>query len=80
MSQYQDQVNTRTMTQHNPFQPDSTSANNNTALLRTEIDLLNKRLDAIDTHCKDFARMAEEKARLEDNLRNLAYLTMLDEE
>ena len=67
-----------TLGQHNPLQPPQAPVNNNTALLRTEIDLLNKRLDAIDTHCKDFARMAEEKARLEDNLRNLAYIHMLD--
>ena len=80
VSQYPPRVNPTTMGQHKPFQPDSAPENNNTVLLRTEIELLNKRLDAIDTHCKDFARMAEEKARLEDNLRNLAYLTMLDEE
>ena len=51
----------------------------NTALLKAEIGLLNKRLDAIDTHCREFTRLATEKAKLEDNLQNLAYLHMLDE-
>ena len=51
----------------------------NTALLKTEIELLNKRLDAIDSHCREFTRLATEKAKLEDNLQNLAYLHMLDQ-
>ena len=50
----------------------------NQVLLKAEIDLLNKRLDAIDTHCREFTRLATEKAKLEDNLQNLAYLHMLD--
>ena len=52
----------------------------NSALLRSEIDMLNKRLDKIDHHCMEFTRMATEKAKLEDNLKNLAYLHMLEAE
>ena len=54
--------------------------NNNSVLLRSEIDMLNNRLDRIDRHCMEFTKMATEKAKLEDNLKNLAYLHMLEAE
>ena len=50
------------------------------ALLKSEIEMLNKRLDKIDQHCMEFTKMATEKAKLEDNLKNLAYLHMLEAE
>lgn len=49
-----------------------------TIVLRSEIDLLNQRLDAIDKHCKEFARIAQDKADLEDKLKNLAYIQLLN--
>jgi len=54
--------------------------NDNSSLLKSEIDMLNKRLDKIDQHCMEFTKMATEKAKLEDNLKNLAYLHMLEAE
>ena len=54
--------------------------NDNSTLLKSEIDMLNKRLDKIDRHCMEFTKMATEKAKLEDNLKNLAYLHMLEAE
>ena len=56
----------------------NTYCNNAGIMLRSEIDMMNKRLDAIDNHCKEFAKLAQEKSKLEDNLKNLAYFHMLD--
>ena len=47
-------------------------------MLRHEISMLNHRLDLIDKHCKDFSRLAQEKSVMENNLKNLAYMQLLD--
>lgn len=42
--------------------------------------MLNQRLDLIDRHCRDFSKLADEKQKLEDNLKNLAYMQMLEQQ
>ena len=46
--------------------------------LQAEIALLNSRLDKIDQHCKQFTKLAQEKSLMEQNLKNLCYLQVID--
>ena len=40
--------------------------------------MLNQRLDKIDKHCQDFMRLAREKSCMEQNLKNLCYLQVME--
>ena len=45
--------------------------------MQSEIDLLNLRLDMIDRHCQEFAKLANAKSIMEENIKHLAYLQRL---
>ena len=49
-------------------------------MVRQEINQLNKRLDAIDQHCREFTRLANEKSALDQNLQNLKLLESADQQ
>lgn len=42
--------------------------------MHRQLEALNQRLDVIDSHCREFSELARQKADLEDELRNMAYL------
>ena len=48
--------------------------------LKKEIEQMNSRLDQLDNRCKDISKIAAEKAQVEENLRDMQYMAMIQEE
>ena len=44
--------------EHKPRRETSAFGDQNSIMIKSEIDRMNQRLDAIDNHCKEFAKMA----------------------
>ena len=65
------------VTEHRRAAHDEGRYERDSVQLHNEIAMLNSRLDAIDSHCRHFSKLANDKAQMEDNLRSLAQLTQI---